>query len=500
MNNLLLIIENVANEKGIAIAEIKEAMEIALAAATKKRYPEDIDVRVNIDDKTGEYDTFRQWTVIADDDDEEFFREDAQIPLKTVKESNKQAAVGDVIEESLPSVEFGRISAQIAKQVIIQKVREAERKKVASIYSKKIGSILTGIVKRATREIILLDLPDNAEGALPRSECIPKEPLRIGDRVRAYLKEIDIEAHGAQLRLSRTCPEMLSELFKLEVPEVAEEVIQIKAVARDPGLRAKVAVKTNDGRIDPVGACVGMRGARVQSISDQLNGERVDIVLWDDSDAQFVINAMSPAEIVSIVVDEDKHVMDIAVAEAQLSLAIGRGGQNIRLASELSGWALNVMSDTEAEQKHQDEAKVIVDQFMSDLDIDEDIAVPLVEQGFSTMDEVAYVPATELLVIEGFDEDLVSALRERAKNVLLTQALSGNTKQPSDELLALEGMDDVLAKALANRDIIDVNDLAEQSVDDLLDIEGLNAEKAGALIMKAREPWFAEQGEENKGN
>lgn len=498
MNNLIVIIENVANEKGIAIAEIKEAMEQALAMATKKRYPEDIDVRVSIDDNTGEYDTFRQWTIIADDD--ERLREDAEIPLQEALTSNKEAAVGDIIETSLPSLEFGRISAQIAKQVIIQKVREAERKKVASNYSNKIGQVLTGLVKRTTRELILLDLPDNAEAALPRTECIPKEPLRMGDRVRAYLKEIDPEARGAQLRLSRTCPEMLTELFKLEVPEIAEEVIQVKAVARDPGLRAKIAVKTNDGRIDPVGACVGMRGARVQSISDQLNGERVDIVLWDDSDAQFVINAMSPAEIASIVVDEDKHVMDIAVEESQLSLAIGRGGQNIRLASELTGWTLNVMSDADAEQKHQDEAKVIVDKFMETLEIDEEIAVMLVEQGFSSMDEIAYVPVAELMAINGFDDELVAALRERAKNALLTQALSGNAKQASEALLALEGMDDTLANELAKRDIIEVNDLAEQSLDDLSDIEGLDAKKAGELIMKAREPWFAEEGEDNKGN
>jgi N utilization substance protein A len=428
------------------------------------------------------------------EDDAEVENEDAVLTVTEAQAKKKGAKAGDVIEESMESIEFGRIAAQTAKQVIVQKVREAEREKMLAAYSDRVGELILGTVKRATRDFMILDLGENAEGIIPRNEMIPREAFRVGDKVRACLKEINRDGRGPQLILSRACPEMLIELFKLEVPEIAEEVIQIKSAARDPGSRAKIAVKTNDGRIDPVGACVGMRGARVQAVSNELGGERVDIVLWDDNPAQFVVNAMSPAEVVSIVVDEDTHAMEVAVKEDQLSQAIGKSGQNVRLASQLTGWRLNVMAESEAQAKQENEAQELLELFVKHLEVDEELAAALIEEGFSSIEEIAYVPMQEMLASGIFDEELVSALRERAKNALLTQALTGKPlvkKKPAADLLNMRGMTEQLANKLAEHGITTMEELAEQSIDDLLEVEGINEKQAGDLIMTAREPWFA---------
>jgi N utilization substance protein A len=490
---ILLVVETVSNEKGVAKDVIFEAVETALATATKKRFPnEDADIRVSINRHTGAYDTYRRWTVVADED---FEFPGRHMTLDEAHEHDSKYNFGDVYEEKIDSIEFGRIAAQTAKQVIVQKVREAERAQIADAFLDKLGQLVSGTVKKVTRDNIILDLGSNAEALLPREELIPKETVRVGERVRGVLASVNKESRGAQLFVSRTRPEMLIELFKIEVPEIGEEIIEIKAAARDPGSRAKIAVKTNDQRIDPVGACVGMRGARVQAVSNELGGERIDIVLWDDNPAQFVINAMSPAEVVSIVVDEESHSMDIAVEEEQLALAIGRGGQNIRLASELARWELNVMTVKDAEAKQRQESESYVKVFMDQLGVDEELAGILVDEGFTTVEEVAYVPKDEMLNIEGFDEDLVDELRGRAKDALLTRALvdeeqieSGHT--PADDLLGMEGMDKTLAYALAKVGIVTMEDLAEQAVDDLVGVEGLDAEKAAKLIMTARAPWF----------
>jgi N utilization substance protein A len=487
-----LVVGSIAGEKGVDKSVIFEAIEEALATVAAKRYVEDVDIRVSIDSNTGDYDTFRCWSVVADD--AEIVEPDKQITLSKAKEIDPELDVGDVVEEQIESPEFGRIAVQQAKQVITQKVREAERTKVADQFAERIGEILNGVVKKVARDHILLDLGENAEGILLKEEMIPREAVRVGDRLRAYLYEVNRERRGPLLLLSRTRPEMLVELFRIEVPEIAEEVIDIKAAARDPGSRAKIAVKTNDGRIDPQGACIGMRGSRVQAVSSELNGERVDVILWDDNPAQLVINAMAPAEIASIVVDEDSHSMDLAVNEDQLSQAIGRNGQNVRLASELSGWTLNVMSVAEAENKITDESQSTRELFMEQLGVDEDLANILIAEGFTTLEEVAYVPASEMEEIEDFDEDLVKELQERARDVLLTKELSSEEKagnaEPADDLLDLEGMDRALAFRLAKSGIISREDLAESSVDDVIDIEGMDEERAAALIMKAREHWF----------
>jgi N utilization substance protein A len=452
---------------------------------------DDIDVRVEIDQATGDYVTFRRWLVSADD--AEIENPAAEITLSQAKARGvTEIAEGDYIEEEMPSIEFGRIAAQTAKQVIVQKVREAERAKVADAFAGRVNQIVNGTVKKVTRDNVIVDLGQNAEGLLKREDMIPRENFRIGDRVRALLYEVQQQARGPQMLLSRSRPQMLVELFRIEVPEIGEDIIQIKSVARDPGSRAKIAVKTNDGRIDPIGACVGMRGSRVQTVSEELNGERVDIVLWDDNPAQLVINAMAPAEVESIVVDEESQTMDIAVKEEQLSQAIGRSGQNVRLASELCGWTLNVMSEAEATAKSEAESETVLSVFIRELDVDEDMAAILVEEGFTTLEEIAYVPAQELLTIEGFDEDIVDALRERAKDALLSRALSGDTveKSPAADLLALEGMSETIANALAAREIITQEDLAECGVDEICDIDGITEEKAAELIMAARAPWF----------
>lgn len=484
---ILLVVESVSNEKGIAREAIFQALEQALVAATKKKHNiDEMDARVTINRKTGDYDTFRRWTVVADEDHE---MPAQQLAISDVEDRGLK--IGDVVEEQIPSIEFGRIAAQTAKQVIVQKVREAERALVADAYRQRVGDMLAGEVKKITRDGVIVDLGGNAEGYLAREQMLPKENFRLKERVNSILYAVNTEGRGAQLLLSRTCPDMLIALFRKEVPEIGEEIIEIKGAARDAGVRAKIAVKTNDHRIDPVGACVGMRGTRVQAVTGELGGERVDIVLWDDNPAQFVINALQPAEVVSIIMDEDAHAMDVAVEADQLAQTIGRAGQNVRLASELTGWRLNVMTVDEANAKQASEAQQYVDAFIRDLGVDEDIASILVSEGFTTLEEVAYVPIEEMLAIVDFDEDIVNTLRQRAKDALLTQALVSEEKaEPAEDLLGMEGMDRKLAYALAARGIVTMEDLAEQAIDDIADIEGLGADKAARLIMKAREPWF----------
>ncbi|MEJ2394179.1 MAG: transcription termination factor NusA [Candidatus Thiodiazotropha sp.] len=425
---ILLVVDAVSNEKDVEKKIIFEAIEAALASATRKRNGDDILVRVAIDRATGD------------------------------------------------------------------KVREAERAKVVEAFSGREGELVTGVVKRIDRGNVFLDLGGNAEAFIGREHMIPKESVRVGDRLRGYLYEVRSEPRGPQLFISRAMPELLIELFKLEVPEVGEGLIDIRGAARDPGLRAKIAVKALDQRIDPVGACVGMRGSRVQAVSNELNGERVDIILWNENPAQYVINAMSPADVVSIVVDEDTHAMDVAVSEENLSQAIGRGGQNVRLASQLTGWELNVMDEAQASEKNEAEARSFMQSFMEQLDVDEDVAAILVQEGFTTVDEVAYVPLEELVSIDEFDEDLVNELRNRAKDFLLTRAIANEEafREPAEDLLAMDGMEESLAFTLAGKGVVTMEDLAEQSIDDLMEIDGMDEERAGQLIMTARAPWFEE--------
>lgn len=493
---ILLVVEAVSNEKGVEKDVIFEAIELALAMATKKRYEDEetADIYVTIDRKTGEYETFRRWTVV---DNDAVPGLGTDLTLEETQEIDPSLKPGDVHEEQVESVAFGRIGAQAAKQIIVQKVREAERAKIVDSYRERVGELVSGTVKKVTRDNVIVDLGNNAEALLPRDNLIPKEIFRMGDRVRALLAEISTEGRGPQLILSRTSSKMLVELFKIEVPEIAEEVIEIRAAARDPGSRAKIAVKTNDGRIDPVGACVGMRGARVQAVSGEFGNERIDIVLWDDNPAQLVVNAMAPAEVASIVVDEDTHSMDVAVAQENLAMAIGRSGQNVRLASELTGWVLNVMTEEEAGRQQEEEVGRYVEKFVEALDVDEELAAELVEEGFTSLEEIAYVPLEEMVAIEGFDEDLVTELRKRAKDVLLNQAIASEEaldgSEPEKDLLEMDGMERHLAFVLASRGIVSMEDLAEQSVDDLIDIEGIDEERAGQLIMTARAPWFENQ-------
>jgi N utilization substance protein A len=490
---ILMVVDAVSNEKGVDKEVIFEALEAALAAATRKKHGEEWDARVAIDRKTGDYDTFRRWKVFADDSTE-LEVPDRELRLEDALDIDPKAEAGGFVEQPMESVAFGRIAAQQAKQVIVQKVREAERSQVIDQYKDRVNSLLSGVVKRVDRNGIYIDLGGNAEGFVPRTDMIPREQVKQQDRVKAWLKEVRPEPRGPQLFMSRTAPEFLIELFKLEVPEVGQGLIQILGAARDPGMRAKIAVRSNDPRIDPVGACVGMRGSRVQAVSNEIAGERVDIIPHNDNPAQFVINAMSPAEVLSIVMDEDAHSMDIAVAEDKLSQAIGRGGQNIRLASQLTGWDLNVMTQSDAEAKSESESRVLVENFMKQLDVDEDVATILVQEGFSSVEEIAYVPQAEIASIEEFDEDMIRELRNRARDVLLTQAIASeeslDSQMPAEDLLLLEGMQPDLALALARRGVRTREDLADQAVDDILDIEGLSPEEAGKLIMKAREHWF----------
>ncbi len=490
---IFLVAEAVSNEKGVSKEVIFEAMEEALAMATKKRYDEESHVRVVIDRETGDYETFRWWGVV---DDETLAELGTQFTLEEAHEKDTSLVAGDTFEEQVENVKFGRIAAQAAKQVIVQKVRDAERELVAARYEGRVGELVSGTVKKVTREHIIVDLGNNAEALLSREELVGREVFRINDRVRAILFAIRSEGRGPQLLLSRSCTEMLIKLFQIEVPEISEQVIEIRAASRDTnGARAKIAVKTNDGRMDPIGACVGMRGARVQAVSNELGGERVDIVLWDDNPAQLVINAMAPAEVESIIVYEETNTMDVAVAADNLAQAIGRGGQNVRLASELTGWDINVMTTEEIEAKQHDEAGDFIENFMAKLDVEEDVAAILVEEGFTSVEEVAYVPLEELLTIDGFDEEIAEELRARAKDALLTSALVHEeelaTAAPAEDLLKMEGMDQTLACTLAANGIITMEDLAEQAVDELLDL-GVDAERAGELIMTARAPWFEE--------
>jgi transcription termination/antitermination protein NusA len=496
---ILMVVDAVSNEKGVDKEIIFEALEAALASATRKRHGEGIDVRVAINRKTGDYDTWRRWKVFADDSTE-LESPDRELRLEDALDISKEAEVGGYVEVPMESVAFGRIAAQTAKQVIVQKVREAERAQVVDEYKGRVGTLVSGIVKRVDRNGVFVDLGSNAEGFIARDQMIPREPIRSQDRIKAFLQDVRSEQRGPQLFLTRTAPEFLIELFKLEVPEVGQGLIQILGAARDSGVRAKIAVKSNDSRIDPVGACVGMRGSRVQAVSNEIAGERVDIIPFDENPAQFVINAMAPAEVVSIVVDEDSHSMDIAVTEEKLSQAIGRGGQNIRLASELTGWELNVMTEQAAEEKSEGESRALVEQFKQQLDVDEDVAQILVQEGFSTIEEIAYVPTSELSGIEEFDEEIVKELRNRARDVLLTQAIANEEEidgsEPAEDLLQVDGMDEGLALQLASRGIVTREDLAEQAIDDLLEIEGVDAERAGALIMAARKHWFETTGQQ----
>ncbi len=490
---VLAVVEIMSNEKGVDKDIIFEAIEAALATATRKSHNDEIDARVSIDRHTGDYETFRRWEVIEDDVEIEdnvgwYMRHMDAVEIEPHIEP------GQYIEEPIESIEFGRIGAQTAKQVIIQKVREAERKKVVEEYAKRVGEIMTGQVKRIDRGDVILDLGDNVDAVIPRSELINREVFKMGDRVRAYVQDVSFRPRGPQIFMSRACKEMLIELFKIEVPEIGDDLIDIMSAARDVGLRAKVAVRANDPRLDPIGACVGMRGGRVQAVTNELNGERIDIVLWDSNDAQYVINAMAPAEVTSIMVDEDKHTMDLAVDDEQLSQAIGKNGQNIRLATELTGWELNVMSESDMASKHETESQGQMALFVNSLDVDEDLAEVLVAEGFTTLEEVAYVPTAEMLEIDGFDDDIVSVLKERAKDALLTQAIANEEKtamaEPAQDLLDLEGMTEELAKSFAAQGIVTQEDLAELGTDELLEMVEMDEQAASELIMKARAPWF----------
>ncbi len=491
---MLLVVDAVANEKGVPKAVIIDALEAALASAAKKRYDEqDVEIRVHIDPNSGEYETFRRWEIVADEVVME--SPERQLRLMDALDEKDDSEVGGYIEEQIANAEFGRIQAQAAKQVIVQRVREAERAQVADDYKDRVGELVTGIVKRVERGNIYVDLGGNAEAFVPRERAIPREAVRPGDRLRGFLQEIRTEARGPQLFISRSAPELMMELFKIEVPEVGQGLVEIMACARDAGDRAKIAVRAHDHRTDPIGACIGMRGSRVQAVTNELNGERVDIILWNDNPAQFVINAMAPAEVQSIIVDEDKHSMDLAVAEAELSKAIGRGGQNVRLASKLTGWHLNVMTQDQVRQKSEAEQDAARELFMLKLEVDSEIASILVQEGFSSVEEIAYVPDSELLAVEEFDADIVAELRERARDALLNQMLAAeedlDEHAPSAELLELEGMDDAVAFALAERGVRTLDDLADMATDEISDIEGLDEERAAALIMAARAPMLA---------
>ncbi len=490
-NEILLMVEVVSREKDLEKDVIFSAIEAALATATKKWHPGDIDARVSIHTDTGDYDSYRVWEVI--DDDAELESADRQIPLSEARENYPDLNVEDMIEEPMEKVEFGRIAAQAAKQVIMQKVREAERNQIAERYKDKFGTLISGTVKRMDHGNAIIDLGD-AEASLPKSGMIPREGLRPGDRIRALLKEIDLEARGPQLILTRLSPQFLIELFKLEVPEAGEGIIEILGAARDPGSRAKISVRTNDSNVDPVGACVGIRGSRVQSVSNEIAGERVDIIVWSENIAEYVIQALAPAEVESIFVDEEQKSMDVVVTEENLSRAIGRGGQNVRLASELTGWELNLMTDKDALEKQDAEQQELIQKFKTQLDIDENIAAILAQEGFNTLEEIAYVPKQELLDVEEFDESLVDELRNRAQDNLLTSAIaSQEEKEPSEDLLSMDGMDEETARILAAGGVRTMEDLADCAVDEVLEIIEIEEQRAKDLIMTARAPWFEEE-------
>ena len=481
------MVEVVSREKDLEKGIIFNAIETALVTATKKWHSGDIDARVNIHRDTGDYDTYRVWEII---DDAELEFPDRQIPLSEARESDPELNVDDLIEEPMEKVEFGRIAAQAAKQVIMQKVREAERDQIAQRYKDKFGALISGTVKRLDHGNAVVDLGD-AEAILPKSEMIPREGLRPGDRIRTLLKEIDLESRGPQLILTRLSPQFLIELFKLEVPEAGDGIIEITGAARDPGSRAKISVRTNDANVDPVGACVGIRGSRVQSVSNEIAGERVDIIVWSDTIEEFVVQALAPAKVESIFIDEEIKTMDVVVTEENLSRAIGRGGQNVRLASELTGWELNLMTDKAAQEKQDAEQGVLIEKFKTQLGIDENTAVILAQEGFNTLEEIAYVPIQELIEIEEFDEELVDELRNRAQDNLLTSAIASQVeKEPAEDLLAMEGIDEDTAKSLAMGGVRTREDLAECAVDEVLDIIDMGNQRASELIMTARASWF----------
>ena len=483
---ILLLVDALAHEKNVSKEVIFTALELALASATKKKHHDDADVRVAIDRESGEYETFRRWQYVEYD-----LLENSAYQIDEESEHAKGLNVGDYYEEPLESIEFGRIGAQAAKQVILQKVREAEREQILEDFLARDEKLVTGVIKRMEKGNAIIEV-GRIESLLPREQMIPKENLRVGDRVRAFLSRIERGGRGPQLILSRVTPDFLVRLFELEVPEIEEGLLEIRAAARDPGLRSKIAVKSNDQRIDPVGTCVGMRGSRVQAVTGELAGERVDIVLWSMEPAQFVINAMSPAEVSSIVVDEDAHSMDVVVDEEQLALAIGRNGQNVRLASELTGWTLNILTVDQAAQKNQDEFAGVSQLFMDKLDVDAEVAEILVQEGFSTLEEIAYVPLAEMNEIEAFDEDTIEELRKRARAALLTEAIAKEEKveEASEDLLTMEGMDAETAHLLASKGVATMDDLAELAVDELEELTGMDAERAKTLIMTARAPWF----------
>ena len=533
---ILNVVEVVSAEKGVAKEIIFEAIEAALASATRKRHPEDLDVRVSIDRETGDYETFRRWEVVdeasvvftqeeadaalakllaevppPEDDDgagddagepeepvgPQVFDPNRQMLYDAVSERMPGLGIGEFVEERIESVAFGRIAAQTAKQVIVQKVREAERAQVIEAYQDRVGDMVTGVVKRLERGSIILDLGGNAEAVVGREEAIPREIARPGDRLRGYLHDVRAEARGPQLFVSRTAPELMVRLFTLEVPEIAEGLIEIMGCARDPGSRAKIGVRSNVPRIDPVGACVGMRGSRVQAVSNELAGERVDIIPWDENPAQYVINAMSPAEVVSIIVDEEANAMDVAVQEEQLSQAIGRGGQNVRLASHLTQWQINVMTEQQADEKNEMEAGKFLSLFRDQLDVDEEVANILLQEGFTSIEDVAYVSEEEMLAIDEFDEEICRELQSRARDVLLIREIANeegvSVGSPAEDLLLLDGMDTELAYGLAAKGVTTREELAELSVDDFTEILEIDPERAGKLIMTARAIWFEQE-------
>jgi N utilization substance protein A len=486
---MLMLVDALAREKNVDPEIVFGALEMALASATKKRVKGDADVRVEIDRQTGDYEAFRRWLVVTE---QELESEDNQILLVDAQYDHPDIEVGDFVEEPLEAVEFGRIGAQAAKQVILQKIRDAEREQILNDFLERKEHLVTGVVKRMDRGNAIIE-SGRVEGFLHRDQMIARENLRVGDRVRAYLSKIERGGRGPQLVLSRTAPEFIMKLFELEVPEIEEGLIEIKAAARDPGLRAKIAVKSNDQRIDPIGTCIGLRGSRVTSVTNELAGERVDIILWSPDPAQFVINALAPAEVSRIVVDEDKHSIDVVVEEDQLGKAIGSSGQNVRLASELTGWELNIITEEEASDKKAKETETIRSLFMEKLDVDEEVAQILVDEGFSTLEEVAYVPLAEMQEIEAFDEEIINELRNRARNALLTAAIAGEEKVEASagDLLSLEGMDPETARLLAAKGVHTTEDLADLAVDDLVEMTEMDEERAKQLIMTARAPWFA---------
>ncbi|WP_374343872.1 transcription termination factor NusA [Azonexus sp.] len=485
---MLLLVDALAREKNVNKEIVFGALELALASATKKRIHDEAEVRVSIDRATGNFESFRRWQVVADD---EYVNEYLEVPLSDAQKDDPDVEAGDYLEEPLEPIDFGRIGAQAAKQVILQKIRDAEREQILNDFLDRKEHVVSGTIKRMERGNAIIEA-GKIEALLPRDQMIPKENLRVGDRVKAFLLRIDRNVRGPQIILSRTAPEFVIKLFGLEVPEIDDGLMELKACARDPGLRAKIAVKSNDPRVDPIGTCVGLRGSRVTAVRNEIGGENIDIVLWSADPAQFVIGALSPAEVSSIVVDEDKHAMDVVVDEDNLAIAIGRNGQNVRLASELTGWTINLMTQDESAKKSEAEHAVTRVTFMEKLDIDEELADLLIDEGFSTLEEVAYVPLAEMLEMEGLDEEIVNELRNRARNVLLTEAIATEEKleSVSEDLIGLDGMTKEIAAKLAENGVKTRDDLAELAVDELTEMTGIDEERAKELILKARAHWF----------